>query len=148
MFGGKWRIRQGVQYTRTHSIAHLSQQRSEHILILKQIRNQLEVVFSSHMSQELHVGIVRRKQKFLSTSYIWSSVVTNGRQGANHKIRGGGELHKTSGTIMINVHWYCYRSSLWQLVKGKVQNPCPYSRTRVARVASRIDNVDHSLRIN
>ena len=57
----------GVQYTRTHSTAHLSQQRSETILIMKAIRNQVENGLSSHMSQELQVGIVRRKQKFLST---------------------------------------------------------------------------------
>ena len=65
------------------------------------------------MCQELQVGIVLGKQKFSSTG---SSVVTNVCQGANHKIRGGGESHQTSGTIMIKVHWYCYLLSLWQMV--------------------------------
>ena len=57
----------GVQYTRTHLTAHVSQQRSETILNLKKIRKQVEDGMRSHMSQGLQVGIVRRKHKFLST---------------------------------------------------------------------------------
>ena len=57
----------GVQYTRTHSAAHVSQQRSDVILIMKMIRNQIEDGLRNHMSQELRVGILRRKQEFLST---------------------------------------------------------------------------------
>ena len=56
----------GVQYTCTHSAAHVSQQRFDVIPIMKMIRNQVEEGLRSHMSQELRVGIVRRKQKFLS----------------------------------------------------------------------------------
>ena len=138
----------GVQYTRTYSTSHMSKQRSETILIMNEIRIRVEDGLSSHMSQELHVGIVRRKQRFLSTGCIWSSVVTNVRQGANHRIRGGGESHQTSDTIMIKVHWYCYRSSLWQLVYDKVQSLSPCSWSREARVASRRGNVAHSLRVN
>ena len=89
-----------------------------------------------------------KKTVVLEYGCIWSSVVTNVCQGANHRIGGGGESHQTSGTIMINVHWYCYRSSLWQLVYGKVQNSQSSSRTRVARVASRRGNITHSSRVD
>ena len=61
---------------------------------------------------------------------------------------GGSESHQTLGTIMIKAHWYCYLSYIWQLVQGKVQNPSPSSRTRVARVASRRGNVVHSFRVD
>ena len=57
-----------------------------------------------------------KKTKVIEYGCIWSSVVTNVHQGANHRIGGGGESHQTSGTIMIKSHLYCYRSSLWQLV--------------------------------
>ena len=69
-------------------------------------------------SHESRVMSWNRANKTIVLEYgcIWSSVVTNVRQGANHRIGGGGESHQTSGTIMIKVHWYCYRSSLWQLV--------------------------------
>ena len=50
-----------------------------------------------------------KKTVVLEYGCIWSSVVTNVRQGVNHRI---GE----SGTIMIKVYWYCYRPFLWQLV--------------------------------
>ena len=110
---------------------------------MKETRNQVEDGFSS-----LELQVNRAKEtKVLSTGCIWSSVVTNVCQGANNKIRGGGESHQTSGTIMIKVHWYCYRSSLWQLVYDKVQCLSPSSRTRVSRVASRRGNVAHSLRV-
>ena len=57
----------GVQYTRTHSAAHVSQKCSDVILIMKTIRNQIEDGLRSHMSRELRVGIMRRRQEFLST---------------------------------------------------------------------------------
>ena len=60
----------GVQYTRTHSAAHVSQQRSDVILIMEMIRNQIEDGLRSHMSQELRVGIMQRKQEF------WFTVVS------------------------------------------------------------------------
>ena len=60
----------GVQHTVTHSTAHVSQQRSETILIMKEIRNQVEDGLRNHVSQELQVGTVRRKQKSLSTEYL------------------------------------------------------------------------------
>ena len=44
------------------------------------------------------------------------------------RIGGGGESHQS--TIMFKVHWYCHRSSLWQLVCSKVQDS-QSSRTRV-----------------
>ena len=41
-----------VQYTRTHSAAHVSQKRSDVILIMKTIRNQIEDGFAqSHESR-------------------------------------------------------------------------------------------------
>ena len=92
----------GIQDTRTHSEAHVSQQRSDVILIMKVIRNQVEQGWKR-----------AKKIVVLENGCIWSSVVMNVRQGANHRIRGAGESHQTSGTIMIKVHCYCYRSSLW-----------------------------------
>ena len=56
-----------VQYTRTHSAAHVSQKRSDVILIMKMIRNQIEDGLRSRMIRELRVGIMRRRQEFLST---------------------------------------------------------------------------------
>ena len=47
-----------VQYTRTHSAAHVSQKRSDVILIMKTIRNQIEDGLRSHMSREVRVGIM------------------------------------------------------------------------------------------
>ena len=64
-----------------------------------------------------------KKTVVLEYGCIWSSVVTNVRQGANHRIGGGGESHQTSGTIMIKVSdsdskiivllYHCYRPFLW-----------------------------------
>ena len=51
-----------VQYTHTHSTTHMSQQHSDVIPIMKMIRNQIEDDLHNHISQELQVGIIQKKQ--------------------------------------------------------------------------------------
>ena len=84
----------GVQYTHAHSTGHVSKQRSE---IMKEIRIRVEDGLSSHMSQALQVGIVRRKQKLLITGYICRYECS---LRSESQYQGGGESHQTSGIVI------------------------------------------------
>ena len=59
-----------VQYTRTHSTAHVSNQRSQTIQIMKEIILRVEDGLSCDMSQELQVGISRNQGMWRITSYV------------------------------------------------------------------------------
>ena len=61
--GKKWVIRQefNIQCI-IHVLTNVSMQRSETILIMKETRIRVEGGLSSHMSQELQVGIVQRNK--------------------------------------------------------------------------------------
>ena len=86
-----------VQYTRTHSAAHVSQKRSDVILIMKTIRNQIEDGLRSHMSREVRVGIMRRRQEFLSRIVSGVLSLRTFSRAANHRIGGGGGITSDIG---------------------------------------------------
>ena len=99
MFGKKWRIRQDSIYTYSLDSSRVTTAIREHPYHEGDQKPGRRWFEQSHES--IVTGLNRAKETKVLEYGLYLELC---RQGANHKIRGGGESHQTSGTIMIKVH--------------------------------------------